>query len=135
MKSVTPNNDSNIYPSKKSVKNEEIYHIVKSSETLFSISRTYGVTIGELRQWNTIDDLDVLHVGQRILIYKPAEEIIQSKQPLTPVGFVTHTVAPNETLYGIARQYNTSIKELMELNDKNDFNIKEGEVLKIASSN
>ncbi len=130
--SRSPESNSAIYPSKKSVKNEEIYHIVKSSETLFSISRTYGVSIGELRQWNDIDNLDVLNVGQRILIIKPTEGPNQSKQTSKSTEFITHTVAPDETLYGIARQYSTTIKDLMDLNDKNDFNIKEGEILKIS---
>ena len=45
--------------------------------------------------------------------------------------FETYRVRTNDTLYGIARQYDISIKELMDINNKDDFTIKEGEVIKI----
>ena len=126
MEEITPRTQE------KSVKKEEIYHIVKSGETLFSISRTYGITIGELRQWNSIDDLDVLNVGQRLRIENASNPIKNTASPhITNSEFETYRVRANDTLYGIARQYNISIKELMDINDKDDFTIKEGEVIKI----
>lgn len=116
----------------KNVKKEEIYHIVNSGETLFSISRAYDITIGELRQWNSIDDLDVLSVGQRLLIKNASIPIKNtSSGKVSGTGHKTYKVKANDTLYGIARQFNISIKELMEINDKDDFAIKEGEVIKI----
>ncbi|MCK5700424.1 MAG: LysM peptidoglycan-binding domain-containing protein, partial [Cyclobacteriaceae bacterium] len=47
--------------------------------------------------------------------------------------FKTYKVKQDDTLYGIARKHDISIKELMELNNKNDFTIKEGETLKIKA--
>ena len=114
----------------KNVKNETIYHIVKSGETLFSISREYGITIGQIRQWNDIGDLDVLNVGQKIIILKPTVAV--SKNSIA--DYKTYTVKKDDTLYSIARMHNVSIKELMEWNDKIDFMIREGEVLKIKVS-
>jgi len=116
----------------KNVKKEELYHIVKSGETLFSISRAYGITIGQLRQWNLIDDLDVLSVGQRLLIKNTSTPINHTNiNKATSEQFVTYKVKENDTLYGIAREYNVSIKDLMEINDKDDFAIRLGEVIKI----
>jgi len=120
---------------KKYVKKEELYHIVKSGETLFSISRAYGITIGELRQWNFIDDLDVLSIGQRLVIKNasvPSKNVTQYAS--TGPKYLTYKVKSEDTLYGIARAHNVSIKELMDINEKDDFVIKTGEVIKIPGN-
>ncbi len=115
------------------VNKDGFYHIVKSSETLFSISKLYNVSIGKLRQWNNIEDLDVLSVGQKLIVgYKP-ETINNGQKSYNGVKYKTHTVKYDDTLYGIARINGISIKELMELNDKEDFNISEGEIIKIKA--
>ena len=131
---VAKNNDSE--DGLKNVKKVELYHIVKQGETLFSISRQYDVSIGEIREWNTIDNLDVLAVGQQLLIRESTnlKEIPETKSS-KPDRVFTYKVKSNDTLYGIARKHNISIKELMEINDKDDFAIKIGEELKIRVPN
>jgi LysM repeat protein len=116
---------------RENVKKVELSHIVKSGETLFSISRTYKLSIGQLRQWNDIDDLDVLRVGQRLIIKKEerTNAIIQNSYSSLP--FKTHKVKKEDTVYSIARQYDISIKDLMELNNIENFTISEGEELKV----
>ena len=112
----------------------KINHIVKPGETLFSISRLYDVSIGEIRQWNHISDLDVLSIGQKITIY--TNDRFQASRPEIKSldNHATYIVKKNDTLYGIARAHGLTIKELMDMNQKEDFNINEGEILKIKSS-
>jgi membrane-bound lytic murein transglycosylase D len=43
-----------------------------------------------------------------------------------------HKVKPGETLYQIARDYHATIKQLMEWNEKTDFNLQIGEELRIG---
>ncbi|MEP7277406.1 MAG: LysM peptidoglycan-binding domain-containing protein, partial [Bacteroidota bacterium] len=43
-------------------------HIVQTRETLYSISRKYGVSLDQLKTWNKLDSLD-LRIGQQLLIY------------------------------------------------------------------
>jgi LysM repeat protein len=43
-------------------------HKVSSKETLFSISRKYGVSMDNLKEWNRLNNLDV-KVGQELIIY------------------------------------------------------------------
>lgn len=119
----------------ENVKKIELSHIVKSGETLSSISRTYGVSIGKLRQWNNFDDLNVLSVGQRITIRKEVKANEMNQNSHSPIRFETHKVKKEDTLYSIARKYDISIKEIMELNDKENFTINEGEELKIKAIN
>ena len=40
-----------------------------------------------------------------------------------------HEVKTTDTIYSIARQYGITVKELMDLNDKRDFEIKPGQKL------
>ena len=120
----------------KKVKKSEIYHIVKQGETLFSISRQYGVSIGEIRVWNSIDNLDILATGQRLIIKEPFNTTVTPANESTNKEYIyTYRVKADDTLYGIARKHNISIKELMEINDKDDFVINVGEELKIKSPN
>jgi cell wall-associated NlpC family hydrolase len=45
----------------------------------------------------------------------------------------THTVAPGDTLFSIARRYGTTVEELMRLNSLESFLIQVGQVLKLPA--
>jgi len=42
-------------------------HVVKPGETLFRISRRYGVEIEKLKKWNKLPD-DMIEVGQKLIV-------------------------------------------------------------------
>ena len=46
-----------------------ITHIVQSKETLYSISKKYGVEVEKIQQWNKLDSMN-LKTGQELIIYK-----------------------------------------------------------------
>lgn len=48
----------------------KIYHTVEKGETLFAISKKYGITIEELKQWNNIGAQNIITIGQRLVILK-----------------------------------------------------------------
>jgi membrane-bound lytic murein transglycosylase D len=50
-----------------SEKNIEIVHVVKSTDTLYSVARKYNVTIKELMEWNNKKDF-TLAVGEKLTI-------------------------------------------------------------------
>lgn len=50
------------------IDNQVIYHIVKSKETVFSISKKYGVSPSQLDKWNQLDDKPI-QIGQKLVIY------------------------------------------------------------------
>jgi LysM repeat protein len=43
-------------------------HIVQTKETLYSISKMYGVAVEQIKQWNNLQDMSV-RVGQELIIY------------------------------------------------------------------
>ena len=42
-------------------------HVVKPGETLYRISRRYGVKVDTLRKWNKLPD-DIIEVGQKLIV-------------------------------------------------------------------
>lgn len=47
------------------------YHTVSQGETLFSISRKYGVIVDQLKSWNKIGSNNLISIGQKLIILNP----------------------------------------------------------------
>ncbi len=66
------------------------------------------------------------------------QPVMDTKTDMLPSAAVVedadlHEVRPSDTLYGVARQYGVTIKELMDWNEKKDFSLTVGEKLKVRS--
>ncbi len=48
---------------------QQAYHEVQQKEGLYSISKKYGITVAQLKEWNNLSN-DNLQVGQRLIISK-----------------------------------------------------------------
>lgn len=44
------------------------YHTVRAGETLYGISRQYGLTVAKIRLLNKLTDRSVIHPGQKLLV-------------------------------------------------------------------
>jgi membrane-bound lytic murein transglycosylase D len=109
-------------------------HTVQPGETLYGIARQYDLTIPQLTSYNNIDWEVPLSVGQRLRLIPPEEAAgTKTKNSLSAEDHLYHEVQFGETLYGIARQYDVTIKDLMRWNGKDDFNVDTGERLKIVN--
>ncbi len=115
---------------------DAVIHTVEAGETLFSISRNYGVTIAELQQWNSLQT-NVLSVGQEILIYPEAGEQTGETLPDSPAEPRTeateerrqstyYIVQSGDFLNRIAREHGMTTEELRRLNDL------EGDMLRVG---
>jgi membrane-bound lytic murein transglycosylase D len=101
-------------------------HLVQHGETLYSISRMYGLTVDELVSINQLAGTEL----------KPGVELRVLRSENTPPSVgedIVHEVQLSETLYSVARRYGVTVKELMESNDKTDFSVALGEKLKIPA--
>ncbi|MDR7131017.1 membrane-bound lytic murein transglycosylase D [Algoriphagus sp. 4150] len=49
----------------------QIAHTVVGGETLFSISKKYGVTVNQLKEWNNIGSQNIISIGQKLVIFRP----------------------------------------------------------------
>lgn len=114
-----------------------IVHKVQPKETLYSISRTYQVSVDDIRKWNRLAD-NALSVGQELVIRKPAAVtpekprpiLHEQPQPMSRNG--VHTVEQGQTLFSIARQYEISLDQLRQWNQLAGNELKVGQTLYVA---
>jgi membrane-bound lytic murein transglycosylase D len=113
-----------------------IFHTVQSGDTWYGIARKYEVNISELTRTNEMQIEDKLNIGQQLRV--PSHGQISSNDPAVipqktfPTGKATaHRVKPGETLYSISRHYGVSVKELMDWNQKETFDLNVGEELRV----
>jgi LysM repeat protein len=55
-------------PPKEIIKDTEQYHKVERGETLYRISKRYGISVEELRQLNKLQEGQAIQTGQRLLV-------------------------------------------------------------------
>ncbi len=104
---------------------QEQTHTVQPGETLGSIALQYGVTIQDLAFANGIVNPNLIFVGQVLKIPGTAPS----------GGTTTYTVQSGDTLFAIARRFNTTADAIAKLNGlANPDVLKVGQVLKIPSS-
>ncbi|MBK0404153.1 LysM peptidoglycan-binding domain-containing protein [Adhaeribacter sp. BT258] len=115
-------------------------HKVAKGETLYSISKKYNATPSDLKYWNDMGEKP-LSIGQELKVTgekQVAMPVLTVTGPDKPVAEgtivnITHRVGEGESMYQISRKYGVSIKEIMEWNNKNDFNVSAGDELLIRS--
>lgn len=116
---------------------QKTMHKVKKGETLYGISKKYGVSIDELVKLNpkkssNVKEGDILTL--RTTNQKATAELkVNEINSTTSDKVIKHTVKKGETLYGIARQYKTSVAEIKALNPGMGDGIKVGDVIKVPS--
>ena len=49
------------------VKTGGMVHVVKPGETLYRISRRYGVSVDKIKKWNKLPD-EIIEVGQKLIV-------------------------------------------------------------------
>ncbi len=99
-------------------------HIVQPGETLYSISKAYGVSQSDIAISNP-DIYAGLKVGQALKI--PASV----RETQSDVDFIYHIVKRKETLFGISRMYNVSIDDIVRLNPDAKDGLKYSQTLRI----
>ena len=104
-------------------------HIVQPGETLYSLSRRYGVSVYKLAEANGLTVNTWLYVGQRLTI--PGQ---QADPPPTAPGD-TYTVQRGDTLFSIARWHGTTVAALRAVNHLGSNLIYVGQELTIPDGN
>lgn len=111
-------------PKTSTPKKENIY-VVKPGDTLYRISNLYNVSIEDLINFNNLSS-NILSVGQELLI---------PIKPVTEEDYVVYEVMPNDTLYSIAKRYNTKVDSIKSFNNLTSNILNIGQILQIPLSN
>ena len=93
-----------------------IYHKLKPGETVYSLSKSYGVSEDEIVQSNPGMDITKLSVGADIAVPKREFMSTQQKFDDQESKYLYHKVLMGETLSSIARQYGLSVHQLRKEN-------------------
>ncbi len=104
------------------------YHIVRPKESLYAISKQWGVSVQDIMQAN---NLKSHHIRAFDTLQIPLQAGTTSAPDLDDQPFIVHHVQKSETLYGIARHYAISVKDIKIYNMLVNNNISQGQQLKI----
>ncbi len=91
---------------------EEVIHVLQKGETLYAISRKYGVSLDSIITINRISDPSRLQAGQRLRIP------------------TVYEIQKGDTLFGIARKLNVPVDDILSINSLSRSSvIKAGDIL------
>ena len=117
------------------------YYTVQSGDTLSGIALKFSTTSSKLAQLNSISNPNLIYVGQRLLVNQSSNSNSSSSGQSsstttnTETSSASHTVKSGDTLSGIASQYNTTVNQIVSLNQLSNPNlIYVGQVLKLKNS-
>ena len=86
----------------------EIVYIVKKGDTLSKIALNYDTSVTKIATENGIQNPNLIYPGQRL--------IIKTQSMGTELGHMCYRVVRGDTLYSIAKRYNTTIANIVMLN-------------------
>lgn len=87
---------------------EETIYIVKKGDTLSKIALNYNTTVTQIARENDISNPNLIYPGQRL--------VIKTQSMGTELGHMCYKVVRGDSLYSIARRYNTTIANIVMLN-------------------
>ena len=94
----------------------ESTYIVKKGDSLYSIANKYNTTIDKIKDLNNLTT-NLLSIGQVLLI--PTDTNLET----------TYTVQKGDSLYSIAKKYDTTVDRLKQLNNLKSNLLSIGQIL------
>lgn len=115
---------------------EFVVHAVQEGETLWDIAHAYGVTVQSIMQANQLDPDDVRRLPKDSPLKVPgvttvidvatAADRAKTPEVLPPVtDGAYHRLAPGESLWTLARDYDVPIEKIMERNGLTDDDLRQ----------
>lgn len=114
------------------------FYVVQKGDNLNSIARKYGVTVAEIKEWNNLEDTNVLSGSKLKLIPNENAPVIETKaekaqqQIASSAKVHQYLVQKGDSLFSIAKKYpGVTVENIKKWNDIRNENIKPGMKLKI----
>ncbi len=90
---------------------DRIEYIVKYGDTLWQIANDYNTSIAEIANLNMIGNPNLIYAGQRLTIITNT-----NYEKIAGVGKSFYTVIQGDTLYNIAIKFNTTVENIVQIN-------------------
>ncbi|MBQ6495231.1 MAG: LysM peptidoglycan-binding domain-containing protein [Bacilli bacterium] len=101
-------------------------YTIKRGDTLYGISNQFGVSVSDLASINNININTPLQIGKTL--------IIPTNTGINPSNYITYTVKKGDSLYSIAKKYDTTVNELISINKLKNTNLSIGQKLQIPET-
>ena len=111
-----------VIPTNASTANTLDTYIVESGDSLYKIANLYGITLNNLTS-------NLLSIGQVLKV--PSSKTSSQN---TSSNYITYTVKSGDNLYSIANRYNTTVSDIMKLNNLKSNLLSIGQTLKIPTN-
>jgi len=107
-------------------------HIVKSGDTVSSISKFYSINKDLIIELNNLKDENYIFIGQNLIISESTENLTKQSDLIKNY----HIVQTGKNLTEISNKYNLQVIDLIEINNLNNpDSIKVGQKLTIRKKN
>lgn len=110
-----------------------VVHKVEKGNTLYGISKKYGVSIEDILKANPGADKGV-SVGQELKIPVVNEAAAKTATPQLQGKFLVHIVKPKETLYSLSKLYAVDEAELLKYNPELEEGLKVGMEVRVPTT-
>ncbi len=108
-----------------------INYTVKKGDSLYSIAKRYGITTNTIIKDNALKN-NLLSIGQNLKIRTKKESIVEECfGNETSDKNIEYIVKKGDSLYSIAKKYNTDVSTIMKNNNLKSSNLSIGQILKI----
>lgn len=114
-------------PTKEIYEEEENIYIVKKGDSLYSIANKYNTTVEELKRINNLTS-NILSIGQVLKLPSDKANNVEKEE-----NTISYTVQKGDSLYSIARKYDTTIDRIKKLNNLTTNLLSIGQVLLIPT--
>ncbi|MFP7233907.1 peptidoglycan endopeptidase LytE [Bacillus subtilis] len=119
--------------SKSSSSSSSSTYKVKSGDSLWKISKKYGMTVNELKKLNGLKS-DLLRIGQVLKLKGSTSSSSSSSSKVSSSSTSTYKVKSGDSLSKIASKYGTTVSKLKSLNGLKSDLIYAGQVLKVKGT-
>lgn len=114
---------------------EPIVYTVKAGDSLWNISRKYGVSVEVISDVNNLRDKNSLSLGQKLEIPAIGGGVSNSNQKQEPT-IITYTVVKGDTLWSISQRFDVKMTSIISVNNLKEISrLSIGQKLKLPLTN
>lgn len=112
------------------------YYIVQKGDTLSKIAKKYGITVAQLKSWNSLT-ANTIYTKQKLIVKKSASTPAQATTKVEESSsstVKTYKIVKGDTLAKIAKKYGTTVAKLKTWNNLTSNTIKVNQLLIVSKS-